>query len=97
MDEDIYLTLYCNDCENINCKIYPLGSYTPIDYKHGCTRRVSEELCAKFIHYTEEVLPFRYINPIPPKEWEQIYETLEEVYSMPIGCKLNKQGKAVRM
>lgn len=95
MDET-FLTLKCHDCENDKCELYPIGTY--IYDKEGCTRKVTEEEKAKFLHYMNEVLPFiRFYKTDKAKKdmYKEIDDYLFYIYSKPLGQKLNKYGKII--
>lgn len=54
--ENVFITLNCLDCDFAECYIHPRGR--TIIGKEGCTRKVEEDIAAKFYHYIEEVIPF---------------------------------------
>ena len=90
------LTLRCSECENCNCvfarKLITEGSL------EGCTRQVSSEVYDKYSYYFQEKWPLilssnykvDYVNEIYKEIIDFLYD---EIYSAPIGQKLNKQGK----
>ena len=89
-----YLTLRCKNCEQDKCVFCPIGKIAR--GKEGCTRKVSEETAAKYIHYTEEVIPFWKHLALPQikQQYNEIINFLfNEVYSAPIGQKLDSNGK----
>lgn len=94
-EEDyVFLTLRCRDCEQDNCIFQPIGSF--VRNKEGCTRKVSEETAAKFKHYTEEVMPFWRFHSLEyvKKAYEEVINFLfSEIYSAPIGQRLDPDGK----
>lgn len=63
----------------------------------GCSRWVTEEEYARYIHYMKEVIPFwpqysfEYINQ---SYWE-IYNFLLQIYKYPIVNMLNSKGKVI--
>lgn len=98
MENYTYVTLRCGQCENPSCALCPLETYIPIESKRGCTRRMSEIDAAKYKHYIEEVLPF--LHKAKNKEamsriYSEIVDFLFHVYSLPLGTKLDKYGKAI--
>lgn len=95
-EEEVFVTLNCHDCDKIKCGI--AKKLVPFESKEGCTRRVSEETAAKYYHYMEEVIPFwhNYDEDYVRQSYEEIIDFLEkEVYSAPIGQRLNPQGKVL--
>lgn len=98
MDDEVILTLHCRDCECEDCKMHPNGKL--LINREGCTRRVSEETKDKFFHYMQEVLPFVRTYKNRPRAKEKIDEIehflFSEVYSAPLGQKLNKDGRGVK-
>lgn len=85
----MYVTLRCQKCDNIECPI--ARAYVPYDSIEGCTRDVSEQEAQLFHHMVEEVLPFARTR----EQFEAVERCLEEVYSSPLGRKLDKAGKAL--
>lgn len=90
------LTLRCSECENPNCVF--ARKYIIEGSLEGCTRRVSDEVYDKYFYYLQEKWPLslssgyklEYIN----ETYKEIMDFLcDEIYSAPIGQKLNKQGK----
>lgn len=53
-----YITLYCRECENDDCKYSPIGGYLSQNSRKGCVREVDEETAAHFFHFFEEDIPF---------------------------------------
>ena len=97
MDDEVIITLKCKHCENTDCDIWKDGVY--IFGKEGCTRVVSEEVAAHYQHYTQEIIPFwkHYSWENVKESYTEILVFLEtQVYSAPLGHKLNRQGKAVQ-
>ena len=93
MDET-FVTLQCRDCELDNCAFCKNGTY--LYGKEGCTRKVSEETAARFQHFNQEVLPFwktYTLQQINKSYIEHINFLFREIYSAPIGQKLDKYGK----
>lgn len=88
------ITLRCKDCENFNCSLYPVGIYIPEDSLQGCTRKLSDLDFDKYIHYTEEVLPFLFINNNIDK-FKEAYNFLQHIYKLPVGQKIGKNGKTL--
>lgn len=94
----MFITLHCNECENNDCTLYPLGKYLSADGKYGCTREVSEADYDKYEHLMYEVAPFMYIKTSQEQRDEQykdIINFLHHIYSCPLGNKLGKSGKAL--
>ena len=92
--EDVFLKLSCKDCDFIECGIKL--NHTIIRGKEGCTKKVSEETAAKFYHYMKEVIPFWKLhddNYVRESYKEIINFLYSEVYSAPIGQRLDPEGK----
>lgn len=93
-EEDItYINLYCQDCENNCCKLYPNGNY--ILGEEGCVRKVTQEEKDKYTHYMTEVLPFikLYINREQKnKAYNEIIDFLSTLYNKPITYRINRKG-----
>lgn len=85
----MYVTLRCQTCDNIDCPIARL--YVPYDSLEGCTREVTEDLAAQYIHAIEEVLPFAKTS----SQFDSVEQTLSEIYQSNIGRKLDAKGKAL--
>ena len=93
-EEDVYVTLNCEDCDFTECGIKLRN--TIIRGKEGCTKKVSEETAAQFYHYTEEIIPFwklqseKYVR----ESYQEIIDFLyDKIYSAPIGQRLDPDGK----
>lgn len=87
--------LRCGECENISCCY--ANKYIPMDSLEGCTRKVTEDMEIEYYHLINEVAPFMYMNTTKEYQnnvYHQIIQLLNNIYSMPIGVKLNKKGKA---
>lgn len=98
MDDEIFVKLQCRDCElePHKCELYPFA-LVPVG-EEGCTRKVTEDEAAKFLHYMKEVLPFipSYKTEESKKNmYKEIDNYLQYIYSKPLGVKINKKGKAV--
>ena len=88
------IKLKCSECENSTC-CYS-NKYIPIDSLEGCTRKVIEDVEIEYYHLINEVAPFMYMNTTKEyqtKTYNQIINLLNNIYSMPIGQKLDKKGK----
>lgn len=86
--------LRCSECGNISCCY--ANKYIPIDSLEGCTRKVTEEVEIEYYHLINEVAPFMYMNTTKEyqnKTYHEIDRLLNNIYSMPIGQKLDKKGK----
>lgn len=95
MDCEI-VTLRCIECENSMCGL--ARKYVPVDSLEGCTRKLNEETAAKYHHYINEVWPMMnpaiYSLDYIGEKYAEIIEFLNsEIYTSPIGQKLNKNGK----
>ena len=93
-EEKVFISLQCRDCEQDQCVFCPNGTY--LYNKEGCTRKVTDEVAARFNHFNEEVLPFwKTYSPQQIKEsyCQHIDFLFNEIYSAPIGQKLDKNGK----
>lgn len=91
MGDVTYITLRCNYCNQMNCDVYPLGSY--IAGKEGCTRQVSSQDREKWDHYTKEIEPFLLLQKNP--DFQEVEEFYNYIYLCPLGRKLDKLGKAI--
>ena len=89
----MFVTLRCQKCDNVDCPI--ARKYVPYESLEGCTRNVSESLAAKFRHDIEEVLPFVWKRKDSQDVFDTIESDLNEVYTAPIGCKLDMKGKKI--
>ncbi len=92
--EQTFVKLSCEDCDFIECGIKLKN--TIIRGKEGCTKKVSEDVAAQFYHYTEEIIPFwklqseKYVR----ESYKEIIDFLySEIYSAPIGQRLDPDGK----
>lgn len=89
------ITLRCIDCENDAC-CYS-RKYFPYESLEGCTRVVSDEVADKHFYYMNEVAPFMNIKSSTEKtapQYKKIIDFLfNEIYSAPIGQKLDTKGK----
>ena len=59
---------------------------------------MSEIDVAKYKHYTEEVLPFLYKaknKETISRTYKEIIDFFSYIYTLPLGTKLNKYGKAI--
>lgn len=93
----MYVTLRCKECENTNCPICPIGKYIDDNNLCGCTRLVSNDDAAQYYHLLKEVAPFMYMNTSKEyknTQYKNIISFLEYLYTLPIGTKINKNGKA---
>jgi hypothetical protein len=95
--DDKYLYLRCYECENCGCQF---GSPIAWEDSHaGCTRQVSQEQADEYYHYTNEVMPFLYIDTSKEyqnKEYNNFMSILDNIYSCPLGKEFNnnyKKGK----
>ena len=93
-EEWTFITLNCHDFDFVECGI--AKKLVPFESKEGCTRKVSEDIAAKFYHYIEEILPFwklqseKYVRD----SYQEIISFLyNSIYSAPIGQRLDPQGK----
>lgn len=96
-EEKLFITLQCRDCELDKCIYCPLGKF--VVGKQGCTRQVTEDTYAKFIHFQEEVVPFW--KTYSPQQAQASYNEyidflFSEIYTAPIGRLLDKNAKAVK-
>jgi hypothetical protein len=90
MDEQI-VRLYCQDCECTNCTCGP--RWYPYDGEAGCTRKVPEELAIEYFHYTNEVMPFLYLDTkreYQTREYKNYIALLDKLYSAPLGQKFKR-------
>lgn len=90
----MFVTLKCSMCGNMDCMY--ARKYIPEDSLEGCTRQVSEELAEKFIHDTQEVLPFlrtRHRTESTDKSFAAIEKNFESIYSSPLGRLIDSKGK----
>ena len=101
LDESIseyesFLTLRCSECEYVECPIIPNGTYWK--GKQGCTRKVLKNIEDAYEHYFKEVLPFwkTYSSEKKKRSYQEIIKFLyNEIYSAPLGQKLNSDGKVI--
>ena len=92
--DKVFIKLNCHDCDKIDCGI--AKKLVPFESKEGCTRKVSEEVAAQFQHYMEEIIPFwpEYDQQYVQQSYQEIINFLEkEIYSAPIGQRLDPEGK----
>lgn len=89
----MFVTLRCQKCDNADCPI--ARKYVPYESLEGCTRNVSESLATKFRHDIEEILPFAWKREDSQDVFDMVERDLNEVYSSPIGCKLDAKGKKI--
>lgn len=91
----MYQTLRCRECSNMDCRFCKIGTYVPEDDERGCTRSVTEEEFATYMHLTEETLPFAK----DPDDVNDILGAIEgveyDMYHSPIGAILDARGKKV--
>lgn len=90
----MFVTLKCYICGNMDCSY--AREYIPEDSLEGCTRQVSEELAEKFIHDTQEVLPFlrmRRRTESTDRSFAAIEKNFESIYSSPLGRLIDSKGK----
>lgn len=90
------LVLRCRDCEHINC-VYS-HKYISHDSLEGCTRIVTDDTYAKYEYYLSEKWPNALAMNYPREHISQIYGEIitfldNEIYTAPIGQKLNKLGR----
>ena len=86
--------LRCRDCSSFSCKICPIGTYVPEDYLCGCSRKLSDEEYAEYIHIKEELAPFLKKSQYK-KYFEQCDYLDELLLSKPIAHILDRKGKVV--
>lgn len=90
----MFITLLCSKCGKIDCEY--AREYVPEDSLEGCTRDVSEEQMGKFIHDTQELLPFLRQRPrseSTDKTFESIEKNFESIYASPLGRLIDSKGK----
>lgn len=90
----MFITLKCSMCGKIDCEY--ARKYIPEDSEEGCTREVSEEMAEKFIHDTQEVLPFlrnRRRTESTDKAFAAIEKNFESIYSASLGRLIDSKGK----
>lgn len=93
--DKVILNFACITCDNVECNIGP--KYYPPDSLVGCSRWVSQEEYAKYIHYINEVIPFwknysvNYVN----NSYLEISSFLQKIYSYPIVHRLDKKGQVI--
>lgn len=93
------ITLKCNECENFNCEICPIGSWIDPDSLKGCTRNVEEDICIQFFHLQQEISPFLKINPTPQKSeayYREAARLQNKIYSTEVLQKIGKSGKIIK-
>lgn len=99
LDDLIFVRLYCNKCENQECKTRPIGRWINVDAEElGCTKGVSEDLAAKYWHLIDETLPFLAANKNQEYKREIYKETedvLKNIYAGQAGCLYDEKGKAL--
>lgn len=89
------IKLQCNQCENDSCCYSK--KYIAENSLEGCTRKVDEDMEIEYFHLINEVAPFMYMKTSKEyqnKTYKEIIDLLFKIYSMPIGVKLDKNGKA---
>ncbi|HAU87282.1 MAG TPA: hypothetical protein DCW90_17885 [Lachnospiraceae bacterium] len=94
----MYITLRCNECENTDCKLYPCGKWLDTDGQYGCTRNISDDDYAQYIHLTEDIAPFMYMKTTREyknKAYQNLIGFYNYLYSCPVGQKLNRNGKII--
>lgn len=95
------IKLRCYECENDECSVCPCGKWIDESSLEGCTRYVPELDADKFHHYMIEVVPFLHMNKekdATSRTYSEIIDFLyNRIYNQPIGTKLGKTGKAVRL
>lgn len=92
----MFITLRCTKCGNMDCAY--ARKYIPEDSREGCTREVSEEMAEKFIHDTQELLPFlrtRHRTESTDRSFLLIEKDFESIYSAPLGRLIDPKGKAI--
>lgn len=91
-----YITLYCRECENNDCKYSPIGGYLSQNSKKGCVREVDEDTAAHFFYYFFEDLPFwknqseRYVIN---RSNEILNFLVNNIYNAPCANLLDKNGQ----
>ena len=98
MDEFNFITLRCRDCENYKCST--AARYIDYNSKEGCTKRIPSALADKYYYYSAEVWPFiihddRYSKSYIDEIYQKYINILEEIYSYPIGKRIDPRGKAI--
>lgn len=91
----MYITLRCRLCGHVACPY--ARKYIPEDSEEGCTRQVGEELAERFIHDTQEVLPFLPLRPrtqVTDSAFARIESDFEQIYQAPLGRLVDSKGKA---
>lgn len=91
----MYITLRCRLCGHITCPY--ARKYIPENSEEGCTRKVTEELAERFIHDTQEVLPFLPLRPrtqATDDAFARIEFDFEQIYQSPLGRLVDSKGKA---
>lgn len=91
-----FIKLSCAECDNIDCKYVNILGYISIDFKKGCSRWVSEDEKIQYIHYMKEIIPsWRTIKKesLIQEQYNEICNFLDSIYSKPIGCLYDKNGK----
>lgn len=93
--DKVILNFSCATCDNIDCNIG--AKYFTLDSLIGCSRQVSEEEYAKYIHYMNEIVPFwkNYSLDYVNSSYLEIYSFLQNIYTYPIVHKLDKKGKVI--
>lgn len=89
MEEKVYITLKCRECENTTCKLNKQWLHP--DSQCGCTREVSEETSAQYQHLMYEVAPFMDIDTTQEyqkRTYNEIIDFLDYIYSCPLGQKI---------
>ena len=96
-NEDLIpLRLYCWNCDAAECEYARKYSYQ--DSLYGCTRWVSEEVAAQYIHYREEVIPYwpQYSSDWVNDSYFEIYNFLQnQIYNQPLAAKFDNKGEII--
>lgn len=89
----MYVNLYCNHCDNIDCELRKLGSANPIEWLIGCTRDLSEDDYIEFEHIYHEIIPFIGMGQYKD-EYVNIDAFNKKLFNSKIGTLLDVNGKA---
>lgn len=88
------VNLRCRECSSFSCDICPIGTYVPEDSLRGCSRKLSDEEYAEYIHIKEEVFPF-----LRKSQYRKFFEQCDYLdkllLSKPIVHILDKKGKVI--
>lgn len=98
MDDDFsYVSLRCNQCSSLDCDVCPIGTWVDSSEEclRGCTRRVSDDDIARYVHLREEVLPFCKDFDSICRTCDELYEVEQSISHAPIGQRLDDKGKVV--